>query len=149
MKIDKSRWIQEITLRTEARLNEILAAMELANDSLVNDTKSSMGDKYETSREMAQQELTRLQQQLKQVENDLATLQLLPTESNNIVAMGSLVVTNQFNYLISISIGQVKFEEEVLMVISKESPIGKLLLGKSRGDQITFNGNEINIIDLL
>lgn len=149
MKIDKSRWIQEITLRTEARLNEILAAMELANDSLVNDTKSSMGDKYETSREMAQQELTRLQQQLKQVENDLATLQLLATESNNIVALGSLVVTNQFNYLISISIGQVKFEEEVLMVISKESPIGKLLLGKSRGDQITFNGNEINIIDLL
>lgn len=149
MKIDKSRWIQEITSRTEARLNEILAAMELANDSLVNDTKSSMGDKYETSREMAQQELTRLQQQLKQVENDLATLQLLPTESNNIVALGSLVVTNQFNYLISISIGQVKFEDEVLMVISKESPIGKLLLGKSKGDKITFNGNEINIIDLL
>lgn len=149
MKIDKSRWIQEITLRTEARLNEILAAMELANDSLVNDTKSSMGDKYETSREMAQQELTRLQQQLKQVENDLATLKLIPTESNKIVALGSLVVTNQFNYLISISIGQVKFEEEVLMVISKESPIGKLLLGKSKGDKIAFNGKEINIIDLL
>jgi len=149
MKIDKSRWIQEITLRTEARLKEILAAMDLANDSLVNDTKSSMGDKYETSREMAQQELTRLQQQLKQVENDLAILQLLPTESTNIVALGSLVVTNQFNYLISISIGQVKFEDEVLMVISKESPIGKLLLGKSRGDKIVFNGNEIIIKDLL
>ena len=149
MKIDKSRWIQEITLRTEARLKEILAAMDLANDSLVNDTKSSMGDKYETSREMAQQELTRLQQQLKQVENDLAILQLLPTESTNFVALGSLVVTNQFNYLISISIGQVKFEDEVLMVISKESPIGKLLLGKSRGDKIVFNGNEIIIKDLL
>lgn len=149
MKIDKSRWIQEITLRTEARLKEILAAMDLANDSLVNDTKSSMGDKYETSREMAQQELTRLQQQLKQVENDLAILQLLPAESTNIVALGSLVVTNQFNYLISISIGQMKFEDEVLMVISKESPIGKLLLGKSRGDKIVFNGNEIIIKDLL
>lgn len=149
MKIDKSRWIQEITLRTEARLKEILAAMDLANDSLVNDTKSSMGDKYETSREMAQQELTRLQQQLKQVENDLTILQLLPAESTNIVALGSLVVTNQFNYLISISIGQVKFEDEVLMVISKESPIGKLLLGKSRGDKIVFNGNEIIIKDLL
>ncbi|MGN5954084.1 hypothetical protein ACP6L2_05655 [Sphingobacterium lactis] len=149
MKIDKSCWIQEITLRTEARLKEILAAMDLANDSLVNDTKSSMGDKYETSREMAQQELTRLQQQLKQVENDLTILQLLPPESTNIVALGSLVVTNQFNYLISISIGQVKFEDEVLMVISKESPIGKLLLGKSRGDKIVFNGNEIIIKDLL
>lgn len=149
MKIDKSRWIQETTLRTEARLKEILAAMDLANDSLVNDTKSSMGDKYETSREMAQQELTRLQQQLKQVENDLTILQLLPAESTNIVALGSLVVTNQFNYFISISIGQVKFEDEVLMVISKESPIGKLLLGKSRGDKIVFNGNEIIIKDLL
>ena len=33
-----------------------------------NDTKSSMGDKYETSREMMQQEITRIQNQLNRIE---------------------------------------------------------------------------------
>ena len=147
--IEKEVWIQEAIQKTASRLNDIIAAMDTANDSLVNDTKSSMGDKYETSREMAQQELSRLQQQWKQAQQDLNTLQHLPTEPLKLVGLGSLVVTNQFNYLLSISIGPMKIDQETVMVISKESPIGKLLLGKKVGDSLTFNGKEIKIMNLL
>lgn len=147
--IDKEVWIKEAIQKTVSRINDISAAMDTANDSLVNDTKSSMGDKYETSREMAQQELSRLQQQWKQAQQDLDTLQHLPLEPLKLVGLGSLVVTNQFNYLLSISIGPMKIDQETVMVISKESPIGKLLIGKKIGDTLTFNGKEIKIMNLL
>ncbi len=147
--IEKEVWIREAIQKTQSRISDISAAMDTANDSLVNDTKSSMGDKYETSREMAQQELSRLQQQWKQAQQDLDTLHNLPIEPLKLVGLGSLVVTNQFHYLLSISIGPMKIDQETVMVISKESPIGKLLLGKKVGDSLTFNGKEIKITNLL
>ena len=149
MKLDKKKWIDESMLRTTNRLLEIQSAMALANEGLINDTKSSMGDKYETSREMAQQELSRLQQQLLQAEQDLVVLKNLSLEPLVLANLGSLVVTNQFNYLLSISIGPVKLGDNTVMVISKESPIGKALLGKRIADVIQFNGKEIKVLDLL
>ena len=44
-------------------LNGLIDDLRASN----NDTKSSMGDKYETSREMMQQEITRIQNQLNEV----------------------------------------------------------------------------------
>lgn len=146
MDIDKTAIIESCLLKTANRIQEIQAAIDGANDAIVNDTKSSMGDKYETSREMAQQELSRLQQQLNQALQDQEILTNLPDQASSVVGLGSLVITNQFNYLLASSIGPVKLGEHTVMVVSKQSPIGALLFGKGISDEITFQGKLIKIL---
>ena len=127
------------------RVQEIQSAMDSAQDAILNDTKSSMGDKYETSREMAQQEISRLQNQLKQAEIDLDKINNLDLHSSELVRMGSIVQTDQFDYFIAISIGAVKIKEKTIMIISKESPIGNLLFGKKENETVQFNNKTITI----
>lgn len=127
------------------RVQEIQSAMDSAQDAILNDTKSSMGDKYETSREMAQQEISRLQNQLKQAEIDLDKINNLDLNSSELVRMGSIVQTDQFDYFIAISIGAVKIKEKTIMIISKESPIGNLLFGKKENETVQFNTKTITI----
>ena len=146
--IDKKEIVELCLEKTQKRVNEIQVAIDAANDAIVNDTKSSMGDKYETSREMAQQELSRLQSQLNQANRDLDILINLPESTNAIVGMGSLVITNQFNYLLATSIGPLKVGSETVMVVSKQSPIGEALFGKKVLDEVQFNGKTFQIQDL-
>ncbi|WP_433896827.1 hypothetical protein [Sphingobacterium mizutaii] len=127
------------------RVQEIQSAMDSAQDAILNDTKSSMGDKYETSREMAQQEISRLQNQLKQAEIDLDKINNLDLNSSESVRMGSIVQTDQFDYFIAISIGAVKIKEKTIMIISKESPIGNLLFGKKEKETVQFYNKTITI----
>src|SRR5690606_589382 len=127
------------------RVQEIQSAMDSAQDAILNDTKSSMGDKYETSREMAQQEISRLQNQLKQAEIDLDKINNLDLNPSELVRMGSIVQTDQFDYFIAISIGAVKIKEKTIMIISKESPIGNLLFGKKENETVQFNNKTITI----
>lgn len=146
--IDKKEIVERCLEKTQTRVDEIQVAIDAANDAIINDTKSSMGDKYETSREMAQQELSRLQSQLNQANRDLDILINLPESTNALVGMGSLVMTDQFNYLIATSIGPLKVGTETVMVVSKQSPIGETLFGKQVHDVVNFNGKTFKIKEL-
>lgn len=145
MSIDKSLLLQHCTEQCLQKLSQIKIALTDAQESIFNDTKSSMGDKYETSREMAQQEINRLQGQERQVQSDLKKLQslrLIPTKN---AGPGSIVGTDQLTYFIGISLGAQKIGAEHYMVISPDSPIGRRFLGKKPGDTISFNGRDISI----
>lgn len=146
--IDKKEIVELCLEKTQTRVDEIQVAIDAANDAIINDTKSSMGDKYETSREMAQQELSRLQNQLNEANRDLDILINLPESTNALVGMGSLVMTDQFNYLIATSIGPLKVGTETVMVVSKQSPIGETLFGKKAHDEVNFNGKTFKIQEL-
>ena len=63
--------LQELDER-KASIEKDLAAIE---ESKNNDTKSSMGDKYETSREMAQAEWNKLQERKGQIALQIHQLQ--------------------------------------------------------------------------
>ncbi|WP_156309169.1 3-oxoacyl-ACP synthase [Sphingobacterium endophyticum] len=128
-----------------SRMQDIKSAMDTAQDAIMNDTKSSMGDKYETSREMAQQEISRLQHQLSQAELDIEKLKTLNLKPSQTVMVGSVVETSQFDYFIAISIGPLKINDRTIMVVSKESPIGNILMGKQTSNLINFNGKTLSI----
>ena len=120
------------------RLNEAIAESREAANS---DTKSSVGDKYETIREMMQAEIERLGQQVDEVaklrEGLYAVEGAMPgTEAT----LGSLVKTNRATYFLAVGLGKVTVGGVEVFVISTASPIGQLLLGKSIGNEIVFNG---------
>ncbi len=129
-----------------ATANEALKqAQEASND----DTKSSAGDKFETSREMAQQDINRNKllladaQQQNLLLGTLADIGVSPT-----VRTGSLAVTDQGSFYIGISAGQLVVDGEIYFAISAVSPIGKLLLGKSVGDKFEFNGKGYEVQEI-
>ncbi len=129
---------KRIATATEA----LLQAQEASND----DTKSSAGDKFETGREMAQQDINRNKQLLADAQQQKAVLLTLAdiTETAK-VRSGSLVITNNGSFYISISAGQLSLEGKTYFAISAASPIGKLLIGKATGDQFSFNGKNYQV----
>lgn len=104
-----------------------------------NDTKSSMGDKYETGREMLQQEINNLQRQLNEVLSQQAVLQKITFDPSEKVQNGALVKTNKGLFFISVSMGEFVFENRKIMTVSVESPLVKAMFGKKMGDNFTIN----------
>ena len=105
-----------------------------------NDTKSSMGDKYETGREMLQQEINNLQIQLNEVLKQQDFLKTILLKQSDKAEKGALVKTERGLFFISVSLGEITFENQKIICISPESPLAKAMLGKQKNDSFTING---------
>lgn len=131
------------------RLDTFKSAADAAKDSKQNETKSSAGDKYETGRAMMQIEQEKNEAQWQQAWHLKQVLDQIDIHSDYDKAMqGSLVITNQGVYFLSIGIGKVLLNQVTYFCISVNSPIGQLLLGKSVGDKIIFKESEINVLEI-
>lgn len=126
----------------EQRIQTAETALEQAREASNDDTKSSAGDKYETSREMMQQDIDRNKRLLMDAEDNLRVLKSIDITSNpsEVVRHGSLVETTQGSFYISVSAGQLSLDGKSVFAVSPASPIGKALLEKKKGAKIDFNG---------
>lgn len=128
--------------RIQENIKDIRAALD-------TETKSSTGDKYETGRAMLQLELEKLGNQLAEAN---AVKQLLGKVGTNQhlgqVAIGSLVSTSQRDFFLSISAGECTANGVKVFCISPNTPIGQLLMGKSVGATIAFNGQRIVVLEI-
>ena len=107
-----------------------------------NEIKSSAGDKYETGRVMMQNELEKQALLLQQYQNQKANiLKIQNMKTSEEIGFGSLVLTNQGNYLIAIGIGRV----DKFSVISLLSPLGKAFRGLKSGDTFIFQNKQYKI----
>lgn len=134
----------------QTRIDRIRLAVEEIQAAANEETKSSAGDKYETGRAMMQQEKDKMAHQLAvniSWKNQLALLN--PSEAKEEVAIGSLVITQEGKYYLSIPLGKLKLAGQVYFAISLASPIGKALLNKKAGDKIVFQGRKISILQVL
>lgn len=138
--------VQEVTRRM-IQLNELL---QDAFDATANESKSSAGDKHETSRAMAQLEQEKIGGQLIEMTKLHAILQRIdPTFVSDSIQLGSLVETSSGWFYLSVGIGILNSGGNTLFCITPNAPVGKLLVGKKVQDSIEFNGNSTRIIQLL
>ena len=129
--------------RIKSAENAIISAKEASQD----DTKSSAGDKYETTREMMQQEISRNEAQLYEAKKLRHSLLQIQTGINSdTIQNGSIVFTNNGNFFISVSAGQFTIEQENFFAISSVSPVGKVLIGLKKGDKFSFNEKEFEVL---
>ena len=127
----------------EERIKGANQAIQFAQSSANEETKSSAGDKYETGRAMAQLEIEKNSTQLAEAKKlKQILLQLDPTKTNDTIQAGSLVVTDQGRFYISIPAGQFTIEEATYFAVSPSSPIAQKLLGLKTGDHFSFNKKE-------
>jgi len=133
--------------------NSILAAKQAIDDAIESandDTKSSAGDKYETGREMMQQEIDRNQKQLDEaVRMKNILLSIDRKQISETVQNGSLVITNLGKFYISISRGQLFADGNNYFAVSAVSPIGARLVRQKKGYEFNFNGKIFKIEDIL
>lgn len=116
------------------------------HNSLLSETKSSAGDKHETGRAMLQLEREKAGRQLAEINQLRAVLSKInPEQRFTHVGLGSLVLTSRANYFIAVSLGAIKVSNETYLAISPGTPIGQLLMGKSRGEELNFKGNSFVI----
>lgn len=104
-----------------------------------NDTKSSMGDKYETGREMLQQEINNLQRQLNEALNQQDAVRKISSEPMDKVQNGALVKTDKGLFYIAASAGEIIYGKQKIMTVSAESPLVKAMYGKKTEDIFTVN----------
>jgi len=124
----------------------IADAREAAND----DTKSSAGDKYETAREMMQQQIDLNIAHLNELQKLKASLELTdPAHHSETIQPGSIVHTNQGKYYIAISIGKLATNDTIYYAISASAPLGIQLMGHKAGDTFSFNGKGFTIEEVL
>jgi len=132
--------------RMHAAEQAIAGAQQSAND----DTKSSAGDKYETGREMAQQETNRNLGQLNEANKLMVALNRISTKNTSAKAgAGSLVITNNGNFYIAISAGNLVLNGQNYFAVSPVSPIGLKLTSRLSGDEFILNGKTYQISAVL
>lgn len=121
-------------------------AIDHAKESANDDTKSSAGDKYETGREMMQQEIDRNRKQLEESKKLKLILELIdPLKNCDSVMNGCLVTTNLGRFYIGISCGQLQIDGVNYFAISAMSPIGSKLMRQKVGYEFDFNGKMFKI----
>jgi transcription elongation GreA/GreB family factor len=135
MKSELLEIIQQKVSEKILKLEQLIAETRASN----NDTKSSMGDKYETSREMLQQEINNLQIQLNEHFKSQKILKNINPNPHKVVSLGSWVETNKGKFFIAISLGEILFNREKVFVISAESPLAKAMSGKKVGETFIVN----------
>ncbi len=114
--------------------------------SLREETKSTAGDKHETGRAMLQLERENAGKQLAAIEKlEQIFLRIKLDLSEGPVHLGSVVVTSQASYFISIPVGAIKVDGRTFYAIGIGSPIGQLLMGKREGDEVRFRESVIKI----
>ncbi|KFC22922.1 hypothetical protein [Chryseobacterium sp. FH1] len=139
--MEKSNLLQIIKTKLSEKIEnfEKLIAETRASS---NDTKSSMGDKYETGREMLQQEINNLQVQLNEILKQKDFLKTVLTKPSDKAEKGAIVKTEKGLFFISVSLGEIKIENEKIICISPESPLAKAMNGKIKNE--VFSINNIN-----
>lgn len=133
-------WQQTYQAFDKLLSDKIAALQQQANDlqqSIAAETKSSVGDKYETGRAMLHLEQEKNNHHLREAQDQRKLLQSLERHSlSEKIVPGSLVKTNKGWFFISGAFGKISIEEGVVMAISPVSPLGKNLMNRSALDSI-------------
>ena len=133
----------------QERMNGLQSAMKDAQEAANNETKSSSGDKYETTRAMNQLEKDMYARQLLENSKELAAVMETDcSQASFTVVPGSYIQTSSSNFFIIAGLGKISFDDEIIYIISPNAPLAKSMLGKKMGESFTFNKKPQTIINI-
>ena len=136
----------QCTSYVQKKLETLYDAIRLAQESANSEDKSSAGDKHETSRSMAQLEQEKLSLQLLEAQKmQQALRQISPDRVNRQIAAGSVVLTSQGNYYISISAGRLLVDNVAYFAVSPVSPIGMAFYRSDIKKGFVFNNQHFSV----
>lgn len=136
--MNKENFLTELEKSLSNKNQVLQSEIEQLRLDISSDSKSTAGDKHETSRAMAQLEMEKLGNQLLDYQKQIQWLRQLENVSSEIVRIGSLVQLSNGWYFVGLGIGKFQFENQSVFCLSVQSPLGAQLLQKKVGDEITL-----------
>lgn len=144
--MNKSKIHEACLAKLQTQLDELQAAIAKVQESIVGEQNSTAGNKFETARAMGQEELDRLNRQLNNSIREMTILsQINPTKKCSSAQLGALIKTNKKTLYLSVAIGKLEIDDEVVFAISTVSPIGQIIIGKEKGETVAFAGKKETI----
>jgi len=136
----------------DAMIAEYEGSIHELQKGMFEETKSSAGDKYETSRTQFQREIERLKTQLSGVHTTKATLLILNDAKSIAAGEGSLLHvfmgTTKMMIYIGAALGSLNYQGQAIHIISAQSPLAIAFKGHAVGDVVNFNQKKYKIEDL-
>lgn len=146
----KEKVIDVVLSALTNKIYHLEQAMLDLQDSALKESKSTAGDKHETGRAMIHLEQEKMASQLQQQKEILRQFQRMDfLTSSPSIRLGSLIETGQGWFLIAGAVGKMSVEENIVMVISPESPLGNKLLNKQKGDIIEAGKTNYHILKVI
>jgi transcription elongation GreA/GreB family factor len=145
-KLKVHRFVEE---KIQERIDALQAALNDAMEATSDDSKSTAGDKHETSRAMAHLEQEKLGAQYSEALKLKEMIHRIdPSKENTTVALGSIAETSIGWLYLSIGLGQIDISDEKIFCLTPIAPLGKALLGKKAGDEIDWQGKKIQVLSV-
>lgn len=129
--LSKDLVLDKLNDKLVSKLESLKISLIQTIESRNSDTKSSAGDKFETSREMAQIEIKKLDDQIKKTQQFLFDLK---------ADTSLLIKTDKGFFFICIAYGKLIITEDIQVIcISNLAPISNFLLTTEIGMSFNFN----------
>ena len=146
--MDKEAVHSLVLTELKRRFDQLQHLLNDALEATAGDTKSSAGDKHETSRAMAQLEQEKIGAQLWELSKLQEILfRIDPTRISKNIQLGSLVETSKGWFYVSVGIGQIHFEGTSIFCITPMAPLCKILMGKTTDYAVEWQGEKITILN--
>ncbi len=118
-------------------LQQVLADLK---ESGSNETKSTAGDKHETALAMLQIEQANVRGQLKEVLDQKMVFEKIdPSLTSPAIVQGSLIKTNRGWLFLSVAAGKAIIDDNTVIALSAQSPLGLELMGLKVGESAGVN----------
>lgn len=141
MQQTKEEIVNELKRKLNQRYKELTQYAKDLNESLSSESKSTAGDKHDTSRAMIHLEQEKIQNKFSEIQLQLKQLEIIrQVGKKSSIGFGSLILTSNDLFLIGIGLGKQIINGRVIYCVGIESPIGKLLQGKFLNERFLFNG---------
>lgn len=143
----KTQLFEAVNNQVIIRHSKIKQTIADIEESLLEESKSSSGDKHETGRAMLQIDRENAGKQLAEVENLIGLVKKIDVSAiSDYIRLGSLAYTNNGDYFISLSIGAVSVSNKTFICVSLNSPIGLMLSGKKKDESFLFNEKQFTVL---
>lgn len=131
----------QLMIHFKEELERIQTEITNTQNDISNDTKSSAGDKFETAREMAQQEIGKLQVQLQQINQTIGLITKI--QNNTEKPFGTILSSSQGYFVLGVSFKRVTLKTGLsIMGIGLNAPLAQQLLNFKINNEIrTPNGS--------
>lgn len=146
----KEKIFQAAIRQLKEKISLLQQERKAVSEGILEDTKSSAGDKFETGREMMTQDLKTIETTIEKLQEDLDEIYRVQSIKSNSEAVreGSLIQLGTDFFLISASIGQLEVDGKKYFLLSRNSPLGQVLIGKKKGENVLFRGKPQAILDV-
>jgi hypothetical protein len=139
----KNRLKQAAQQLIEQRIAVTKTLINNAQEAANSEEKSSVGDKYETARAMSQLEKEMHSKQLAQQIRELALLHEVKTDViYATVTMGACIECAGLTFFNAAGLGKQTIDGKLIIFLSPQAPLAKLLQNKKAGESFIFSGKE-------